>query len=336
MLCASYQNVACLASTANTDDTEGDIAVMGERLADEVLTYVKSFFGNSGVERISFVGHSLGGIIVRAALPHLRKPLGSCFHLYVSLSSPHFGLLKGRSRIVSFGLWLLKKWRKSLCLQQLTLSDSRDLRQCYLYRLSRCDALSLFEHLCFLASAQDAYAPLHSAAMLPLHQQDVDTAAGAAAAQPPPICVLSPRGVHTESSSDCREAVESRWNPSSPVASPSLEEALGAVRNVLDGERSARAFPDTLPADRQQPSPIDASSESETPSVAWTDEVLEEHADTPQSSLHEGVSDSEDALPQHQAARHSHILASLSRNIAAWLPPEKVMRINVIFKIREK
>ena len=59
---------------------------------------------------------------MRAALRHLRGPLGHCFHLYVSLSSPHLGIIKGRSRLVSLGLWVLKKWRKSLCLQQLTLS----------------------------------------------------------------------------------------------------------------------------------------------------------------------------------------------------------------------
>ena len=59
---------------------------------------------------------------VRAALPHLEASLGRCFYTFVSLSSPHFGLIKGSSRLVAVGLWLLKKWRRSLCLQQLTLT----------------------------------------------------------------------------------------------------------------------------------------------------------------------------------------------------------------------
>lgn len=41
----------------------GDIEEMGRRLAHEVIAYVAEVYGSLGVGRISFIGHSLGGII---------------------------------------------------------------------------------------------------------------------------------------------------------------------------------------------------------------------------------------------------------------------------------
>lgn len=41
----------------------GDIEEMGRRLANEVVAYVEEVYGSVGVGRISFIGHSLGGII---------------------------------------------------------------------------------------------------------------------------------------------------------------------------------------------------------------------------------------------------------------------------------
>ena len=46
---------------------------MGERLATEVKQYIISFCPASCLSKISFIGHSLGGLIIRAALPHLAE-----------------------------------------------------------------------------------------------------------------------------------------------------------------------------------------------------------------------------------------------------------------------
>jgi pimeloyl-ACP methyl ester carboxylesterase len=64
---------------------------MGENLAEEVKQFMKEFeIGEDAV--LHMVGHSLGGIIIRAALPLLGKyRLGT----YVSFSSPHLGYLYG-------------------------------------------------------------------------------------------------------------------------------------------------------------------------------------------------------------------------------------------------
>lgn len=88
---------------------------MGERLAQEVKQYIISFCPASCLSRISFVGHSLGGLIIRSALPHLGE-FSQKFYTYMSLSSPHLGYMYNSNKLFDAGMWVLKKWRKSKCL----------------------------------------------------------------------------------------------------------------------------------------------------------------------------------------------------------------------------
>lgn len=61
-------------SEANEDKTSDDFREMGLRLAQEVVSFVKkkmdkvSRSGSLGDIRLSFVGHSIGNIIIRTAL----------------------------------------------------------------------------------------------------------------------------------------------------------------------------------------------------------------------------------------------------------------------------
>ena len=57
----------------------------------------------------------------------------------------------------------LKTWRKSVCLQQLRMSDNTDLEQCFLYKLSQMQGLGWFKHIVLVSSYQDSYAPFESA-----------------------------------------------------------------------------------------------------------------------------------------------------------------------------
>lgn len=63
-------------SSSNEGRTEGDISLMGLRLANEVDHHINRNYGNilscssSGL-KISFIGHSMGGLIIRSALPKL-------------------------------------------------------------------------------------------------------------------------------------------------------------------------------------------------------------------------------------------------------------------------
>lgn len=84
-------------------------------------------------------------------------------HLYISLSSPHLGYMYNSSRVIDAGMWVLKKWSKSKCLQQLSMSDAKEYTNTYLYKLSQQKGLQNFKHVILVSSFQDSYAPFDSA-----------------------------------------------------------------------------------------------------------------------------------------------------------------------------
>lgn len=67
-----------LMSETNEDKTSGDFREMGQRLAEEVIAFVKkkmdkaSRHGVLADIKISFVGHSIGNVIIRTALAGIR------------------------------------------------------------------------------------------------------------------------------------------------------------------------------------------------------------------------------------------------------------------------
>jgi len=151
-----------LSSTSNENNTDSDILRMGERLAQEVISFIREWCPLGNLGRLSFIGHSLGGLIIRAALPNLRE-YRQKLHLYLSLATPHLGYMYNSSKIVDAGMWVLKKWKKSTCLQQLSLADSEEPRHSLLYKLSMFDGINWFPHVILLGSYQDTYAPYDSA-----------------------------------------------------------------------------------------------------------------------------------------------------------------------------
>lgn len=64
----------CLLSQTNEDRTCGDFKEMGRRLSNEVVAFLKRkidrYSRNGGCKdlKLSFVGHSIGNIIIRSAL----------------------------------------------------------------------------------------------------------------------------------------------------------------------------------------------------------------------------------------------------------------------------
>jgi hypothetical protein len=64
------------------------------------------------MSKLSFIGHSLGGIIIRSALPLLEE-FKVLMHGYMSLGSPHLGYMYNSNSLINAGMWLLKNWRSS-------------------------------------------------------------------------------------------------------------------------------------------------------------------------------------------------------------------------------
>lgn len=151
-----------LCSNKNEGKTEDDIVEMGSRLAHEVIDFAQEWCPGTTLGKLSFIGHSLGGLIIRAALPYL-KTFQDKMDTFITLSSPHLGYMYATNTIVEAGIWVLKRWKKSKCLEQLTMTDSKDSRNSFLYQLSNYQGLNWFKNILLISSYQDRYVPVESA-----------------------------------------------------------------------------------------------------------------------------------------------------------------------------
>ncbi|CAH2286005.1 FAM135B [Pelobates cultripes] len=128
-------NLDFLMSEKNQTDTFADFDAMTDRLIDEIVQHIQLY--NLSISRISFIGHSLGNIIIRSVLtrPRFRYYLNK-LHTFLSLSGPHLGTLYSNSTLVSTGLWLMQNQKPGL---------------------------QYFKNVVLVASPQDRYVPFHSA-----------------------------------------------------------------------------------------------------------------------------------------------------------------------------
>ena len=91
------------------------------RLSKEKTRYIQTYLNGARktgsthhnyLKKLSFVGHSLGGIIIREALKHLQD-YKQYMWAYVSLGSPHLGYMYNSNSLVNAGIWFIKKWNDS-------------------------------------------------------------------------------------------------------------------------------------------------------------------------------------------------------------------------------
>ncbi|RHN70929.1 putative alpha/Beta hydrolase [Medicago truncatula] len=157
-------------SEANEDKTNGDFKEMGHRLAQEVISFVKSKmdrvtrYGKLGDIKLSFVGHSMGNLIIRTAIADkMMQPYLRHLHTYVSVSGPHLGYLYSSNSLFNSGMWFLKKLKNTQCIHQLSCTDDPDLQKTFLYKLCKKKTLEHFRNVILISSPQDGYVPYHSA-----------------------------------------------------------------------------------------------------------------------------------------------------------------------------
>ncbi|XP_057849810.1 uncharacterized protein LOC131060560 isoform X2 [Cryptomeria japonica] len=160
----------CLMSEANEDRTTCDFRELGQRLAEEVATFLKNKFisGSRSATyesfKLSFVGHSIGNIIIRSALTDAAmKPYLNNLYTFLSISGPHLGYLYSTNTLFNSGLWLFKKLKGSPCMHQLTFTDEAELQNSFLFKLSEEKTFEHFQNLILVSSPQDRYVPYHSA-----------------------------------------------------------------------------------------------------------------------------------------------------------------------------
>jgi hypothetical protein len=157
-----YPNSKFLCSNKNENDTKSSIIDMGRILATEVKDYIKEEFNNEMPTKLSFIGHSLGGVIIRAALPHLHEYKG-IMNTFMTLSSPHLGLMYNTNSLVSTGVWFMKTFSTTRSLQQLSLNDDPIIENTALYKISLNEGLEWFKYVVFASSHNDFYSPFESA-----------------------------------------------------------------------------------------------------------------------------------------------------------------------------
>ncbi|GLT65210.1 hypothetical protein SLA2020_376540 [Shorea laevis] len=162
--------VEFLMSEVNEEKTSGDFREMGLRLAQEAISFIKKKMDKASKSgrlrdiKLSFVGHSIGNIIIRTALAEsIMEPYLRYLYTYVSLSGPHLGYLYSSNSLFNSGLWLLKKLKGTQCIHQLTFTDDPDLHNTFFYKLCKQKTLENFKHIILLSSPQDGYVPYHSA-----------------------------------------------------------------------------------------------------------------------------------------------------------------------------
>ena len=63
------------------------------------------------------------------------------------------------SKVVGTGMWFLKTWKKSIVLNQLSMTDTKDIESSAIYRLSQQKGPEWFNHMIFVSSYQDTYDP---------------------------------------------------------------------------------------------------------------------------------------------------------------------------------
>ena len=116
------------------------------------------------LDKISFLGFSLGGLVIKAALTYLSE-YRSYFHSYISLASPHLGCLNSDNKFFSFGIWAIATITANPILKELRMSDDSDIKETALYKLSQTEELQYFKTVLMIGSFQDSYSPVESSLM---------------------------------------------------------------------------------------------------------------------------------------------------------------------------
>lgn len=137
---------------------------MGRSLAAEIEMHLQNKDNEEDLQ-ISFICHSLGGLIVRSALAYLER-WKLHMNTFISLSCPHMGYLYHGNHLTKLGMMAISKVMHLRVMDTLLLKDngqSGALRNSYIYGLSMHQGLSWFKSVSLYGSEDDGYVSVKSA-----------------------------------------------------------------------------------------------------------------------------------------------------------------------------
>ncbi|GIQ81409.1 hypothetical protein KIPB_002362, partial [Kipferlia bialata] len=143
-------------STCNEEYTTHSILELGQRLAEEIHAGCDM----TAVERVDFVGHSLGGVIIRSALEtELLAPLLPRLGHLLTFNAPHAGTVSGPNAIVSSALSVMRaaSMAKETSLRDLNLMVSKQQEEPYLLTLAGARSLRMFRRIILVTAVGDGF-----------------------------------------------------------------------------------------------------------------------------------------------------------------------------------
>jgi len=143
---------------------ETGILELGKVLAKEIKTELQKLEQLGALGKISMVGHSLGGILIRAALKYIVKSMEykERLEVFMSMGTPHCGYVHSNSKLLSTGMWIVEKFTKNSIISQIRLSDSTAIKDTVLYKLAKDKSISYFKKILLVGSTMDTYASFES------------------------------------------------------------------------------------------------------------------------------------------------------------------------------
>jgi triacylglycerol esterase/lipase EstA (alpha/beta hydrolase family) len=137
-----------------TDNKKSTIAKMADLVSDEITYHIELQLFKSKLSKITLIAHSLGGLVFRAALPHLSQ-FKHYFSSFITLATPHMGYFHSDSKLLSVGMWLFNGVKDAPSLKEIRLMDSKNINESTIYKLSEEIGLEWFENIVLVGSHQD-------------------------------------------------------------------------------------------------------------------------------------------------------------------------------------
>ncbi|CAI5438064.1 unnamed protein product [Caenorhabditis angaria] len=168
-----------LLSKSNLRTTWNDFDVMSNNL----LAEIEARFEECAVDydRISFIAHSLGGLIVRNMIgkeaemeEETRKKLIPKLHTLMTLNSPHLGLAY-MGKHVHWGVNFVQLFKKSTSVYQMSFRDKSKIEETFIYELSKNGAFSKFVNVLLVGNPHDKIVPCNSSLLLPIKESLKDS-----------------------------------------------------------------------------------------------------------------------------------------------------------------